>query len=103
MHSDGFSRRSATSVAPCAYDWRGKPVTLRYLSRLRHIPLGAKHRHRTVTLLVAGRHVRVVAEDGSLLRELTLDPARDYQPLGRPPGPPPRLGHHDVRQVATIS
>ena len=63
---------------------------------------GAEHRHRAVTLLVAGRHVRVVAEDGSLLRELTLDPARDYQPLGRPPGPP-RLGHHDVRQVATIS
>jgi transposase InsO family protein len=78
-------------------------VTLRYLSRLRHIPLGAEHRHRPVTLLVAGRHVRVVADDGALLRELTLDPGRDYQPLGRPPGPPPRLGHHDVRQVATIS
>jgi len=77
-------------------------VTLRYLSRLRHIPLGSEHRRRLVTLLVAGRHVRVVAEDGALLRELTLDPARDYQPLGRPPGPP-RLGHHDVRQVATIS
>jgi transposase InsO family protein len=73
-------------------------VTLRYLSRLRHIPLGAAHRQRPVTLLVAGRHVRVVAEDGSLLRELTLDPSRDYQPLGAP-----KLGHHDVRQVATIS
>jgi transposase InsO family protein len=77
-------------------------VTLRYLSRLRHIPLGRAHKHQPVTLLVAGRHVRVVAEDGSLLRELTLDPARDYQPLGTPPGTP-RLGHHDVRQVATIS
>jgi hypothetical protein len=77
-------------------------VTLRYLSRLRHIPLGAAHRHQPVTLLVAGRHVRVVAEDGSLLRELTLDPARDCQPLGSPPGPP-RLGHHDVRQVSAMS
>jgi transposase InsO family protein len=77
-------------------------VTLRYLSRLRHIPLGSAHRHQPVTLLVAGRHVRVVAEDGSLLRELTLDPHRDYQPLGTPCGRP-RLGHHDVRQVATIS
>ena len=28
------------------------------------------------------------AETGQLLRELTLDPRRDYQPLGRPPGPP---------------
>ena len=82
-------------------DFKGT-VTLRYLSRLRHIPLGAVHRHRRVTLLVAGRHVRVVAEDGSLLRELTLDPHRDYQPLGTPCGRP-RLGHHDVRQVATIS
>jgi transposase InsO family protein len=73
-------------------------VTLRYLSRLRHIPLGRAHKHQPVTLLVAGRHVRVVTEDGSLLRELTLDPSRDYQPLGAP-----TLGHHDVRQVATIS
>ncbi len=77
-------------------------VTLRYLSRLRHIAVGRAHKHQPVTLLVAGRHVRVVAEDGSLLRELTLDPARDYQPLGTPPGRP-RVGLHDVRQVATIS
>jgi hypothetical protein len=41
-----------------------------------------------LTLLVAGGHVRVVAEDGSLLRELTLDPQRDYQPLGTPCGRP---------------
>lgn len=78
-------------------------VTLRYLSRLRHIPLGGAHKHQPVTLLVAGRHVRVVAEDGSLLRDLTLDPERDYQPLATPPCGRPRLGHHDVRQVATIS
>ena len=77
-------------------------VTLRYLSRLRHIPLGAEHRRQPVTLLVAGRHVRVVADDGSLLRELSLDPERDYQPLGRPPGPPPRV-HDLVRQASTIS
>jgi transposase InsO family protein len=76
-------------------------VTLRYLSRLRHIPLGRAHKHQPVTLLVAGRHVRVVAENGALLRELTLDPHRDYQPLGSVPDP--RLGHHDVRQVATIT
>jgi transposase InsO family protein len=82
-------------------DFKGT-VTLRYLSRLRHIPLGRAHKHQPVTLLVAGRHVRVVAEDGSLLRELSVDPARDYQPLGTPSARP-RVGHHDVRQVATIS
>jgi transposase InsO family protein len=63
-------------------------VTLRYLSRLRHIAVGRAHKHQPVTLLVAGRHVRVVTEDGSLLRDLTIDPARDYQPLGTPCGRP---------------
>ncbi len=28
------------------------------------------------------------ADTGQLLRELTLDPTRDYQPTGRPPDPP---------------
>jgi hypothetical protein len=27
------------------------------------------------------------AATGELLRELTLDPTRDYQPTGQPPGP----------------
>ena len=62
-------------------DSTGK-VTLRYLSKLRHIPVGAAHRNRKVLLLVAGANVRIVATDGTLLRELTLDPSRSYQPLG---------------------
>jgi transposase InsO family protein len=57
-------------------------VTLRYLGRLRHIGLGMAFKNRSVRLLVAGDHVRVVTEEGTLLRELTLDPTRDYQPLG---------------------
>ena len=36
-------------------------------------------------------HIRVVdASTGELLRDLILDPGRDYQPLGRKPGPQPR-------------
>jgi transposase InsO family protein len=82
-------------------DDHGK-VTLRYLSRLHHIGVGAEHRGKTIHLLVANRHVRIITEDGALLRELTLDPSRDYQSLERPPGPPPRV--HDVlRQVSTMS
>ncbi len=77
-------------------------VTLRYLSRLRHIALGRAHKHEPVTMLIAGRHVRVAAGDGSLIRELTIVPSRSYQGLGTPCSLP-RLGHHDVRQVATIS
>ena len=60
-------------------DRQGK-VTLRYASKLFHIGLGAQHKGRPVVLLVADRDIRVVtAEDGKLLRHLTLDPSRDYQ------------------------
>jgi hypothetical protein len=65
-------------------------VTLRYDSRLRHIGLGREHAHTRVRMLVADLKVRIIdAETGALLRQLVLDPTRDYQPLGRPPGPPP--------------
>jgi transposase InsO family protein len=64
-------------------------VTLRYNSRLRHIGLGRAHAGKRIYLLVADLYTRIIdAETGQLLRELTLDPDRDYQPLGRPPGPP---------------
>jgi transposase InsO family protein len=73
-------------------------VTLRYRSRLRHIRVGAAHSHKPVLLFVAGPQVRVVTEDGELLRALTIDPARDYQPLnGRWPV------HNLLRQTSTIS
>jgi transposase InsO family protein len=66
-------------------------ITLRYNSKLRHIGLGAEHRGKRVLALIADLEIRIVdAETGELLRELTLDPAKDYQPLGRPPGPRPR-------------
>jgi transposase InsO family protein len=65
--------------------------TLRYDSRLRHIGLGREHARKPILALIADRYIRVVdAETGELLRELTLDPHRDYQPLGRPPGPRPK-------------
>ncbi|MGY4771129.1 hypothetical protein ACXC9Q_29835 [Kribbella sp. CWNU-51] len=36
-------------------------------------------------------HIRVVdAASGELLREPILDPTKDYQPTGRPPGPRPK-------------
>lgn len=67
----------------------GGTVTLRHDSRLHHIGLGRRLAGTRVYVLAADLHVRVVAiETGELLRELTLDPTRDYQPTGRPPGPP---------------
>jgi transposase InsO family protein len=66
-------------------------VTLRHHGRLHHIGLGHEHARTPVILLVADLDVRVIdAATGELLRHLHLDPERDYQPLGRPPGPPPR-------------
>jgi transposase InsO family protein len=58
-------------------------VTLRYASRLHHIGLGRANKGRMVRLLVADRDVRVIDANGELIRELTLDPSRDYQARGR--------------------
>jgi len=61
-------------------------VTVRYLSRLHHIGIGCAYKHQPITLLIANKDIRVLAEDGSVLRQLTLDPSRDYQPRGVRPG-----------------
>jgi transposase InsO family protein len=57
-------------------------ITLRHNSRLHHIGLGRRLSGVRVLVLVADLEVRVITEDGELLRELTLDPTRDYQPQG---------------------
>jgi hypothetical protein len=66
-------------------------VTLRHNSRLHHIGLGRGLASTPVTLLVHNLHIRVIhRHTGELIRELTLDPTRDYQPRGLPPGPTPK-------------
>jgi transposase InsO family protein len=68
-------------------DTDGK-VTLRHHGRLHHIGIGRTHARTPVLLLVQDLHIRVInAATGELLRELTLDPTRDYQPTGKPRGP----------------
>ena len=64
-------------------DTHGK-VSLRYMSKLHHIGLGSAHKGRRVKLLIADQSIRVIALDGELIRELTLNPTRDYQPLQQP-------------------
>lgn len=59
-------------------------ITLRHNSRLHHIGLGRGLAGRRVLALVDGLRVRVITEDGELIRELVLDPNRDYQPHGPP-------------------
>src|SRR5215210_3377580 len=53
--------------------------TLRHNSRLHHIGIGRRHAHRHILVLVHDLDIRVLTTDGELLRELRLDPARDYQ------------------------
>ena len=66
-------------------------VTLRVNGRMHHIGLGAEHRGTRVIVLAHDLDVRVAhATTGELIRNLTIDPTKDYQPLGRPPGPKPR-------------
>ena len=60
-------------------------VTLRVAGQLRHIGLGRGYARTRVILLVHDLHVRIVnAATGELLRELIIDPSKDYQPLTPP-------------------
>jgi transposase InsO family protein len=63
-------------------------VTLRTGGRLHHIGVGRTYAGTSVLLIIQDLNIRIInAATGELLRELTLNPARDYQPTGRPPGP----------------
>jgi hypothetical protein len=64
---------------------QGGTVTLRHHSRLHHIGIGRTHKHRQIKLLIADQHIRIIdPQTGQLIRELTLDPTRDYQPINKP-------------------
>jgi transposase InsO family protein len=66
-------------------------LTLRVNGKLHHIGTGSENARTPVLMLVQDLHVRIInAATGDLIRELTINPARDYQPLGRPPGPQPK-------------
>lgn len=54
-------------------------VTLRHNSKLHHIGIGRRLVGTRVLVLVDALQVRVITEDGELLRNFTLDPTRDYQ------------------------
>jgi hypothetical protein len=58
---------------------------LRHGGKLHHNGIGRAHAGTHVLLLIQHLHIRVIgAATGELLRELTLDPARNYQPTGKP-------------------
>jgi transposase InsO family protein len=60
-------------------------VTLRHHGKLHHIGIGRTHARTHVLLLVQDLNIRIINEHtGELLRDLVLDPTRDYQPQDRP-------------------
>jgi transposase InsO family protein len=62
-------------------DQTGK-VSLRHMSHLYKIGVGRAHKGQQVKLLIADLQIRVIDhQDGQLLRQLTLDPTRTYQPI----------------------
>jgi transposase InsO family protein len=74
-------------------------LSLRLAGRMHHIGIGTEHARTPVLKLVDDLHIRIVnAATGELLRELIIDPTRDYQPLGRPPGPTPKTRKPDPRK-----
>jgi transposase InsO family protein len=63
-------------------------VTLRTGGRLHHIGVGRTYAGTSVLLIIQDLNIRIIhAATGELLRELTLNPATDYQPTGAPKGP----------------
>jgi hypothetical protein len=66
-------------------------VTLRTGGKLYHIGIGRAYAGTHIIMLVQDLDIRVIdAATGELLRDLTLDPSRNYQPTGRPARPTPR-------------
>ena len=56
-------------------------ISLRRAGRLHHISIGRAHAGRRVILLIDDLDIRIIdTTTGELLRQLTLDPTRGYQP-----------------------
>jgi transposase InsO family protein len=55
-------------------------ISLRYNGRLHHIGLGRRLAGTHVQILTNERDIRILTEHGQLIRQLELDPNRDYQP-----------------------
>jgi transposase InsO family protein len=79
---DGQPILAATKVRHDVVDKTGA-VTLRYRSKLHHIGIGRALRGRRILILMADLDVRIISEDGSVIRHLLLDPTVDYQAASR--------------------
>ena len=61
---------------------------MRHNGKLHDIGVGRTYARTRVVLIVSGLDICLVhAVTGELVRHLTLNPDRDYQPTGKPKGP----------------
>ena len=69
-----------------------RKVTNTRLEINRHcvIALGTRYNGQTATAVITGQHAHVFIH-GKLIRDLTIDPTRSYQPIHDGPGHPPQL------------
>lgn len=64
-------------------------ITLRHAGKLHHIGMGYDLIGTHVRILVHDLHITIInATTGEIYRDFQLDTTRDYQPTGKPPGPP---------------
>ena len=71
-------------------------LTLRHDGKLYHTGIGRTHAPTRNLILLHHLENRVNnTATGELIRELTLNPDRNHQPTGRPPGPPPGTGRNN--------
>ena len=71
---------------PCRTEvgWSGGPREWCLWFRTSPTPVARGHAGTRALLLVADLDVRIITNDGELLRHLTLGPTQDHQPRGRP-------------------
>lgn len=77
--SGGEHNRIRTDIV----DSNGK-LTLRHNGKLHHIGIGRTHARTPVLMLIQDLDIHIVnASTGELIRALTLDPSKDYQPQNK--------------------
>jgi hypothetical protein len=78
--SAALSSRSRFQCSCDQIDSNGK-LTLRHNGKLHHIGIGRTHARTPVLMLIQDLDIHIInARTGELIRELTLDPTKDYQP-----------------------
>jgi transposase InsO family protein len=81
-----FSHAPDQQVRIRTTDQDGK-ILLSLNGRRHHIATGRQHARTRVLILLSGLDTRIInAATSELIRELTVNPDRDYQPTGQPPG-----------------